>query len=331
MTRTTRLQRAALRRRAPKPPSAAVMQYRAALRGVLRTQQAAILDAMLAAYVEPKADGGVRAMRQQPGITITIRGSVSREQVSEAIAAGLATALAAQATRQDAAADGGTGAPLEAPLAAIDRAGASVARKATDDVARVAGIARVGTSRAMTPAEVAAILDKAKAKGATRGELGALRMKLAAGRRLIGIERGDPARLERWRARNVALVKSIAADQKAQLKGVLRQATAEGWHRKRLREAILDRFDVARSRADLIARDQILTLNAQLAKDRQTSIGIEEYDRLTAGDERVSEECAALDGQRFRWDSPPPIGHPGEAHPGCRCQAAAVVPWLEEG
>jgi SPP1 gp7 family putative phage head morphogenesis protein len=90
-------------------------------------------------------------------------------------------------------------------------------------------------------------------------------------------------------------------------------------------EEILDQVDqIAENRVRLIARDQTSKMNASFNQARQTSVGIEKYEWQTAGDERVRESHAELDGQVFSWDDPPEVdGEP--ANPGepvnCRCVA----------
>jgi SPP1 gp7 family putative phage head morphogenesis protein len=87
---------------------------------------------------------------------------------------------------------------------------------------------------------------------------------------------------------------------------------------------------VSRSRARLIARDQVASLNGELTQIRQTSMGVSEYVWRTVGDERVRPAHEDLDGRRFSWDSPPAEGHPGEPI-NCRCIAEPVLDQLFEG
>lgn len=158
-------------------------------------------------------------------------------------------------------------------------------------------------------------------------------------KRVAGITRAsqgaDDSVIGAFRRRNLGLIRTLEAKQVDELGEVLDLATREGWPIDRLRRAVEERFEVARSHADLLARDQTLKLNAQLSQMRQTSVGITEYVWSTSNDERVREEHAELDGQRFSWTDPPASGPNGERwHPGegyqCRCVAIAVVPWLEE-
>lgn len=70
--------------------------------------------------------------------------------------------------------------------------------------------------------------------------------------------------------------------------------------------------------------------NARRQRERSMALGIKEY-RWT--DSRAV-ECGvarAYDGRVFRYDRPPPEGHPGEARceaDWCRCVARPIVPGL---
>lgn len=151
--------------------------------------------------------------------------------------------------------------------------------------------------------------------------------------KLIGIKPPVPKKLrDAFRKTNVNLVKSIAEDQLDELTKVLDEGFKKGSDQHTMRAAIKERFDVSRSRADLIARDQILKLNADMTEARQTAAGITEYTWSSSSDERVRPMHAELDGTRQSWDDPPVTNDDGEAnHPGqdyqCRCVAIPILPW----
>ena len=102
------------------------------------------------------------------------------------------------------------------------------------------------------------------------------------------------------------------------------------------------RFGVSATNAKRIARDQTNKTIGDLTKVRHEQAGVTEYIWRTAEDERVVGEPGGLyptgnsrhmnhaerDGKRFRWDNPPPDGHPGQAIQ-CRCVAQAVIPEAE--
>lgn len=130
-----------------------------------------------------------------------------------------------------------------------------------------------------------------------------------------------------FRSENVALIRSIAEDYLGEVERYVTTATTEGIRAEELSRALVERFGVAQSRAELIAVDQILKANAQLSQERMTRVGIVEYEWSTSGDSRVREGHKALDGSIQRWDSPPVVDPKTgrRAHPGrdyrCRCVA----------
>lgn len=151
-------------------------------------------------------------------------------------------------------------------------------------------------------------------------------------RRVVGIsirdaDPGVAAHLEEFRAINVSRIKSLAGRELVEITQILERSEATGARVEVLREGIQKRFGVTRSRAALLARDQTLSLNAQIARTRQQNLGIERYVWTTSGDERVRDEHEALEGRIFRWDTPPAEGHPGEPIQ-CRCTAFPLLPEL---
>lgn len=136
------------------------------------------------------------------------------------------------------------------------------------------------------------------------------------------------------------LIKSIPG----QHLGKIAQAVADNFAGRPLPEgrSLLQQIQqigkVSKKRAKLIARDQTSKLTGLLNETRQTSIGIEEYIWRTSGDERVVGNPSGKypdgnrthgdhfhrNGKRFRWDSPPADGHPGQAIQ-CRCHAQPVI------
>lgn len=81
----------------------------------------------------------------------------------------------------------------------------------------------------------------------------------------------------------------------------------------------------AEKHARFIARDQMATLNGELAKARQTAAGVSEFKWQTQKDSKVREEHRELQGRVFKWSE----GAPGGIYPGqpinCRCWPQAVV------
>jgi len=159
-------------------------------------------------------------------------------------------------------------------------------------------------------------------------------------RRVLGIDpRLDPGTalaLRQWNLLNANLIESgirgawdgvrlrpLLSD----VAHVVEQAHMQGVRVEVLASDLVERFGVSNSRAQLIARDQVLTLNSQLNRSKQQSAGIREYRWSTSRDERVRESHQDLDGQTFSWDVGSPEGHPGEPV-NCRCTAIPIIPEL---
>lgn len=141
--------------------------------------------------------------------------------------------------------------------------------------------------------------------------------------------------IDGWRGDNVDRVKSLVGFERDKLSEIL--AKGEGKTVDELRGRLLDRLQVSRSKADLLARDQVLKLNAKITRERHLAAGITEYVWTTAGDERVRERHDELDGETYSWNDPPITNEAGDRnHPGedyqCRCVAYPVLPELgDEG
>jgi len=139
-----------------------------------------------------------------------------------------------------------------------------------------------------------------------------------------------------FRARNIQLIESgvMAPFEAVRLRHqgllgdveeVVRQAQLRGTRVEVLARQLKERFGVSDSRAALIARDQVLTYNAQVTQTRARAVGIEEYIWSTSKDERVRDEHQEREGRKFRYDNPPSDGNPGEPVQ-CRCVGTPVVP-----
>lgn len=135
--------------------------------------------------------------------------------------------------------------------------------------------------------------------------------------------------MEKATAANVYLIKSIPQEYFGRLQEAISANWQSGMRPESLIETVMRVGDVTESRAQLIARDQTSKMNSAFTQVRQLSVGINSYIWQTAGDERVREEHAALDGQQFRWDEPPDEGNPGEAV-ACRCVALPVIDQTDE-
>ena len=135
-------------------------------------------------------------------------------------------------------------------------------------------------------------------------------------------------------ANNVQLIRSIPDQYFDRLADDVYENITQAQRWETLADKLYTTMDydaqITRSRANLIARDQTAKMNSAFNEDRQTSVGITQYQWQTAGDERVRPTHADNDGQIFDWDSPPEVtGHPGHDI-NCRCVALAMFGELEE-
>ena len=124
--------------------------------------------------------------------------------------------------------------------------------------------------------------------------------------------------LDRWIEENVNLIKTIPYDSLGEMEVIVRKAYENGMTTTALMKMIQKQYKNSKSRARLIARDQISKLNGQIQRAQQVDAGIEEFTWCTCGDERVRESHRQLAGMIFRWDNPPLEGIPGQAIQ-CRC------------
>lgn len=151
-------------------------------------------------------------------------------------------------------------------------------------------------------------------------------------RDLVGV--GDY--LDSFRDKNVALIESLMGQQLVDITKILENGERQGLRVEVLRDQIRHKFGVSKSKASLLARDQVLKLNGDITRQRHQNLGIESYIWTTSQDEKVRgndrndrTNHVVLDGQEFRWDTPPDVGDGRRLHPGqdyqCRCTAAPVL------
>lgn len=111
----------------------------------------------------------------------------------------------------------------------------------------------------------------------------------------------------------------------------IQTAQARGQTVDTLSGILADRYGVARSRANLIARTELAKLNGQITEAQQKDVGITSYTWETSRDQRVRETHRQNQGQAFSWQEPPPTGHPGQDF-ACRCIARPTLPdWARQG
>lgn len=123
---------------------------------------------------------------------------------------------------------------------------------------------------------------------------------------------------------NLKLIKSIDDDIREGLYYTLARNAVSSVDVDDVERQIVDyikkRTEMAEKRAVLIGSDQVGKLYGQINQYYQQKNGIESYVWRTMMDNRVRPEHRAREGKIFRWDNPPPDGHPGYPVK-CRCYA----------
>ena len=146
--------------------------------------------------------------------------------------------------------------------------------------------------------------------------------------------------LKSWAKENADLIVTLEDDAIKQVSRWTQKGIREGWRHEDIAKNIEERFDVSRSRAKFIARDQTAKLNADITKARQTQVGVKKYVWRDSRDERVRGNPGGKypnakpshwdrNGQTFSWDKPPEGGHPGQTY-NCRCTAEPDLKGLLE-
>ncbi len=135
---------------------------------------------------------------------------------------------------------------------------------------------------------------------------------------------------ELWVGENLDLIRSIDDETMRRIRQALAARITDSVNHAGLAKDLIAEIQAitekGKSRAELIARDQLGKLHGQINRRKQESLGIDEYEWETSHDERVRDSHRALQGKVFSWSKPPPEGHPG--YPiRCRCIALPVIDW----
>lgn len=123
---------------------------------------------------------------------------------------------------------------------------------------------------------------------------------------------------------NVDLITSLPDQYLDQVSTIISTSVRAGYRVEEIAAEMEERYDVSKSRAALIARDQVGKFNGQLTEARQKDLGVEEYTWRGVGDARERDSHRILNNTIQRWDDPPDVGHPGEDIQ-CRCWAEPVL------
>jgi SPP1 gp7 family putative phage head morphogenesis protein len=205
-------------------------------------------------------------------------------------------------------------------------------RDAADDIDDAIASAAAATARAIPDADVEAAARQTAVRMSEwqADELGRQVQKVTKVNLYDG-STGLEQHLDLFVTDNVSLIKSIPADQLADVKGVITRGARAGKHHTEVAAEIAAKFGVSRKRAALIASDQIGKLNGELNQIRQQGLGVRRYRWSSVQDQRVRERHKVLNGSIQEWAVPPIVdtqtmerGHPGQPIR-CRCVAIPIV------
>lgn len=132
------------------------------------------------------------------------------------------------------------------------------------------------------------------------------------------------SRVDLWAYENVKLISSLRDSFRDSLFRKISATFHAGERHESIASFVAEATDETQRRGELIARDQIATLNGQLNADRQQAAGIKKFVWRTMQDNRVRSEHEDREGQVYDYDDPPDGELPG-APINCRCFAEPYI------
>lgn len=121
---------------------------------------------------------------------------------------------------------------------------------------------------------------------------------------------------------NLIEIRGMEEYMKKEVMRVLSTGMLEGHGNEKIARDLVERVDVSKTRAVMIARTETIRNYNQASVQRYKQAGLSQWRWITAMDERACEECMGNDNQIFDLgDEQPPI------HPNCRCASA---PYIDE-
>jgi SPP1 gp7 family putative phage head morphogenesis protein len=146
---------------------------------------------------------------------------------------------------------------------------------------------------------------------------------------MAGNETWLPEAMRLGTEQNVGLIRSIPERMFDDVERIVSTSVSTGRRHEDVARELQERFGVTDRRATLIARDQTAKWTGTLNRHRQLDAGVEQFDWMAAGDERVRPDHRQRDGKRYAWATAEKI--PGVTDVQCRCQGIPVIADWEEG
>ncbi|MFX3616233.1 MAG: minor capsid protein [Sporolactobacillus sp.] len=141
----------------------------------------------------------------------------------------------------------------------------------------------------------------------------------------------DPIKSEPWLDEfmrntvheNVSYISSIRDEYFPKIESIIYQGVKKGQSIGVIRRGLVDRVGMTRNRAQFIAIDQTGTIFGQMTGKRHQEMGVNRFEWVDAGDNRVRPKHRDLNGNTYSYGKPPSEGLPGEPFR-CRCVAYPV-------
>lgn len=144
--------------------------------------------------------------------------------------------------------------------------------------------------------------------------------------------------VDNWIRENVSKIQSIPSEYLGQVEEIIRWGYTTRQPKVNVYRKLEKLIGLSRSKALMIGRDQLGTLNYQLTRYEQESAGVSHYKWITKLDDRVRDSHRALHGTIQSWNDPPEMWYMTKSkgivytgrfcHPGqdycCRCTAKPV-------
>lgn len=145
------------------------------------------------------------------------------------------------------------------------------------------------------------------------------------------------ANVDAWAEENTALITNLAQSYLSKVTTAVNSGFRDGLSWRDISKNIQSETGVAKRRADLIARDQVATMNMQVTKQRAADLDIKQFVWRTMEDQRVRGNPSgrypkakpshyARNGKTYNWSDGAGArdSFPGSAI-NCRCYAANVI------
>ncbi len=145
------------------------------------------------------------------------------------------------------------------------------------------------------------------------------------------------ANIDAWAEENTALITNLTQSYLSKITTAVNSGFRDGLSWRDISKNIRDETGVAKRRADLIARDQVATMNMQVTKQRAADLEIKQFVWRTMEDQRVRGNPSGLypkakpshyarNGKTYNWSDGAGARDkfPGQAI-NCRCYASNVI------